>query len=289
MNEHLIGKKLKLKNDNTQQKVIKDIVDNVVHFDDNSKVPYNRLNDLFVESVSSTYPTTDKVDLDSFFNPNKSGLAELADNYLNIVQNPTHATPISQHMPISQAQPSVTSIIENGSDMTQTLTPKQVSVPVDPWLDSQFGPDGKMKQNVNTEDIRRVTSESLREELDSPNYRPGLDIDLVTKQDIDKKPKTLVETSGIPPMFQNMKKNKKVKLNITLDEMIPNTDSIKHLNDMFDFDISIIDHLANEITDRLIADPMILQKNISEQINNIIYKKKVVSKPKTKPKTDTTK
>lgn len=293
----LIGKRLVMKHDPTStEKVVQSVENGMVHFSDNEKVPLSRLQDLFSENRQN-----ESIDPDRFFEGSNT-MSSIANDYLNKVKNPTQASPIGNNIPInasSMAEAPTEKIIDSVPITDPSLLPDRLKnipsdMPVeDEWVKSQFTSNGKMKPNpdMSNENIRRVTSEELRSDLISNDYRLDTEKPSTSNQSIKSvdvsstTTQSLVGRSGVPPMFQNMKKNEKVKLDIKLEEMIPNIESIKHLNDMFDFDISITDHLANEITDKLTQNPELLQKMIADELVSMINKKKPIRKttPKKKP------
>jgi hypothetical protein len=96
----------------------------------------------------------------------------------------------------------------------------------------------------------------------------------------------VVENSNDPitTMFRNVKRNLDFKVNLKIDGKIPRLDFIEMMEDSYE--ISIIDFLAEEFTNKLLSDPSIIRNKIKDEINNMIQKKlqsqstKIVESPK---------
>jgi hypothetical protein len=73
-------------------------------------------------------------------------------------------------------------------------------------------------------------------------------------------------------LLQQMKRSKKIKLNIKVDEMIPNPSFIKMMDE--NFNGGILDYLVADIMSKLINNPSALEKQIRQALESVIYVKK---------------
>ena len=81
-------------------------------------------------------------------------------------------------------------------------------------------------------------------------------------------------------MFRNAKKIVEFDLDLKLVNKIPRLDFIEMMEDSYEK--SIIDFLANEISNELLRDPQNLKFQISEKIREMVYNRKPVRKTSTK-------
>jgi hypothetical protein len=86
-------------------------------------------------------------------------------------------------------------------------------------------------------------------------------------------------------MFKNAKRNKEFKINIDINDEIPRYDFIEMMEDSYN--VSIIDFLASDITNKILENPESIKKTVREEIEKLVYgevKKKETEKPKKKTK-----
>jgi hypothetical protein len=76
-------------------------------------------------------------------------------------------------------------------------------------------------------------------------------------------------------MFKNVKRNLDFKINLKVDGKIPRLDFIEMMEDSYE--ISIIEFLADEFTEKLLNDPSIIRNQIINEIKSMIDKKNGVS------------
>jgi len=70
-------------------------------------------------------------------------------------------------------------------------------------------------------------------------------------------------------MFKNVKKNIDLKFPIYIDNKIPRLDFIEMMEDSYE--VSIIDFLADEFTNKILSDPSKIRETIKEKINELVY------------------
>ena len=72
-------------------------------------------------------------------------------------------------------------------------------------------------------------------------------------------------------MFKNVKRNLEFKINLKIDGKIPRLDFIEMMEDSYE--ISIIEFLADEFTNKLLKDPSLIRNKIIDEIKTMIDKK----------------
>jgi hypothetical protein len=80
-------------------------------------------------------------------------------------------------------------------------------------------------------------------------------------------------------MFRNVKRNLDFKINLKIDGKIPRLDFIEMMEDSYD--ISIIEYLADEFTNKILSDPSIIRNKVRDEITSMIEKKNGISKKET--------
>ena len=88
-------------------------------------------------------------------------------------------------------------------------------------------------------------------------------------------------------MFKNIKRNQGFNVNIKIDGKIPRPDFIEMMEDSYE--VSIIDYLADEFTNKLLSDPSFIRNKIKEEINKVVYGNKAEKSTTKVEKTNTTK
>lgn len=80
-----------------------------------------------------------------------------------------------------------------------------------------------------------------------------------------------VTNDPVTSMFRNVKRNLDFKFNLKIEGKIPRLDFIEMMEDSYE--ISIIDFLAEEFTNKLLSDPSIIRNKVKDEINSMIQKK----------------
>lgn len=70
-------------------------------------------------------------------------------------------------------------------------------------------------------------------------------------------------------MFKNAKRNKEFKINIDINDQIPRYDFIEMMEDSYN--VSIIDFLASDITNKILENPESIKKTVREEIEKLVY------------------
>jgi hypothetical protein len=92
---------------------------------------------------------------------------------------------------------------------------------------------------------------------------------------------TTVEATAAPKssdFLKKMKRNHDVTLNIKYIERIPKLDFIKMMDE--NFDQGVLEYLIEDITEKIMNSPQIIQSQIREQLTDLVYKKESKKKKK---------
>jgi hypothetical protein len=74
-------------------------------------------------------------------------------------------------------------------------------------------------------------------------------------------------------MFRKTKRNVELNIGIDISEKIPRLDFIEMMEDSYE--ISMIDFLADEFTNKILQDPSIIRNKIKDKINELVYGDKI--------------
>lgn len=107
----------------------------------------------------------------------------------------------------------------------------------------------------------------------------------VENQQVSKTINSVPVNDPVTTMFRNVKRNVDFKVTLDILNKIPRKDFIEMMEDSYE--ISIIDFLADEFTNKLLNDPSIIRDMIKSKLKQVVYggevKKKEVTE-KEKPK-----
>ena len=129
----------------------------------------------------------------------------------------------------------------------------------------------------------QVFSRILDPESNQPEVQPIQQVEV--KREYVEPQQTYVEPpvqrievqDPIISMFKNVKRNLDFKINLKIDGKIPRLDFIEMMEDSYD--VSIIDYLADEFTNKILNDPSIIRNKVKDEIKSMIDKKNVLTKP----------
>ena len=126
-----------------------------------------------------------------------------------------------------------------------------------------------------------VFSRLLDPESNQPEVQPIKQVEV--KREYVESQQTYIEPpvqrievqDPIISMFKNVKRNLDFKINLKIDGKIPRLDFIEMMEDSYD--VSIIDYLADEFTNKILNDPSIIRNKVKDEIKSMIDKKNVNS------------
>jgi hypothetical protein len=269
----LVGKRLKQKESlNSPSKLVLSVENGTVYFNDNSRVPLDRVSENFLmDNSPQDYgrPTGD-----DFF---EKSTVSLANSFLQQLQNPQAVNYQPQHQQAyvedrgitddySSLRPDTLNQVQKQLDSAKKAHQKQQYIQEnDPWLKNQFSDTGA-SVSVNADD--------LAEELNK--------VKEINETKADVNPQEFYESNKqVDPSAPNkyhsklpeMKKAKSVKIKLELNEMIPRLEDIKAVENLF-ADVSIIEEIAKEIVDRYIRDRDVFEGMVIEELEKMVNKKK---------------
>lgn len=306
----MIGKHFKFKLlENTSTKTVTNVKDGFIIFDDGSRVEENKLNGLF-----------DEVPIRFNDEENTSTTSNIIDDISKQIANESAAYNIPQvktETPVAQSDVIDPTTFFDNSNIANRISKNATNINLDALSKPATEADGvaeiqqailqdMQEQELNEKAIKQV--EAKRKDFDSadaefagydkngnpiqPNQPenaepidPGYD-----NQGNPIQPSTypnqhapLPQQSGFP-MLKQMKRNNKIKLKFEIDETIPKPDFIKMMDE--NFDGGVLDYLVTDMVNKMLSDPMSLEKQIRESLEEIVYnkKKKTTRTRKTTPK-----
>ena len=98
----------------------------------------------------------------------------------------------------------------------------------------------------------------------------------VKREEVYQQPVQRVEVEDpIITMFKKTKRNVDFKISVDISDKIPRLDFIEMMEDSYE--ISMIDFLADEFTNKIISDPSIIRNKIKDKIKQLVYGAEVKS------------
>ncbi len=140
--------------------------------------------------------------------------------------------------------------------------------------------DPEEAESINREvESRQITVQN------NPQINPQ--INQVQQQPRDINPEIYQQPSQVHrvedpviSIFKNVKRTVEFKISLDIDDKIPRLDFIEMMEDSYD--ISIIDYLASEFTNKIMEDPRLLQKKFRSKIEELVYGKSIKVEEKSK-------
>jgi hypothetical protein len=206
---------------------------------------------------------TEQIDPSSFFN-NQNAYNALAEKIKTIPTDTLVDESITTNFG-GQIQPAT-----NESAIIQTTEEDEMAE-----LARKYG------VNTNTEDAVSKQNEAFQKLL-NPEETP------VTRVEVNQEPiRVEVSPSYDPPvmkvqvedpiisMFKNVKRIVNFNISVEISNKIPRLDFIEMMEDSYE--ISIIDFLADEFTNKILSDPSQVRENIKSEIKKLVYGKETIS------------
>lgn len=211
------------------------------------------------------YEQKTEIDPNSFFS-NQYASADPLMNLANQIKNldssmisdiPDAGTKIKYTPPVvlSDNSMSQTEVKQPQIEESVILTPEQKKSMLEEWRKTQPGAQIPQVQNKNWDDEDDILLN-------------GIKTDNISESKIYKKEEPMVDP--IQMMFKMFKNNYPVKLNIEIEENIPNPTFIGMVQENVEADA--VEYYAKVISDRLLKDPEKLKTEIYNQLKSIINK-----------------
>lgn len=128
----------------------------------------------------------------------------------------------------------------------------------------------------NSNDIQRQNEAFSKlldeEELPTKPVSIKLKTQEVQRFEVNREPQNQVVNVVEDPiitMFRKTKRNVEFKINIEVSNKIPRLDFIEMMEDSYE--ISMIDFLADEFTNKILQDPTIIKETIKNKIKQLVY------------------
>ena len=244
--------------------MVKDHFENIVILDDNTKIKSSDLlnTNIFSENRPGGF-VNETVDPNEFFNNNA-----FFESFTNQIKNiPTN------HIVDENGSSNVSNIFKD--DRFSPATNESAVIQSDPEWEKQ---ELMRKYNINNNTQPKPTT-SINDIVNSfdnvQNNVEKVEVNRVevqreeVVQKVQEAPKQVKSEDPILTMFKNIKR--KNNFNVTIDFMdkIPRSDFIEMMEDSYN--VSLIDFLAEEFTNKILSDPNSIKQKIIGEINKIVY------------------
>ena len=277
-------------NANGKVSVVKDTFENITIFEDGTKVdtrilmnpeyftvlpsgPRNNTNILKQPIAEHVSVDREKIDPNAFFNQRysiKQETAQEAQMAQRNVEAYTVDNGVTTHFDVEAEKEEILRRNRHLIEQRDIQVAKQANQ----FKNSNGGIVGKIleeDEGIKIENIMaKPTPELYQEQL--ARGTSAVQINPVMNNN------NITSNSFMDPMialFKRTKMNTDFKVSFDINNKIPNINYIKMMEESCD--ISIVDYLANEFTDNLLKNPMLIKDKIAEELRKLI-------EPKSKPK-----
>lgn len=258
---------------------IKDVFEDIIILNDNSKVKASRLLDrnFFEEYIDPRSFFSNQSLLDSF----AQKIKQIPDEVVHKM-SPEERTTINESLSTDGFVPSFneSAVLPADPELEKEELMRKYGIKNTEVKNSSIEQANKqlerfqsLIQELQQEDETDVVRiEASRQEEDINFQSIEKNIEEAPKQNIVEKEVKLQE-DPIITMFKNVKRNKDFKITVDIVNKIPRPDFIEMMEDSYN--TSIIEFLANEFTSSIINNPNLIKEKIVTEIKNIVYGKTV--------------
>lgn len=253
--------------DNLTGEIIKviDIYENIAITDSKSKIDARRLLD------ERFY--TEWIDPKNFFSSEStySAFAEKIQN-IDLSNIPDDVDDINESVKITSSDPNFLPIMSESAVL-----------PYDPEEEKMelMRKYGVQEQNIQSVQKQNEAFSKILEDSEETSQPMKIDKPRIIQESF-----THVNVEDpIISMFKNVKRKEDFSLDIKIESKIPRVDFIEMMEDSYE--VSIIEFLAEEMTQNLLNNPEFIKNKIIDQIKSLLSCKTTVEQPK--PKTRRTK
>lgn len=263
----MIGKQFKFKLlENTAARTVVDKRNGFIIFDDDSRVEEDRLVGLFEEVTSSTPPNIRGGNNGGGIAQNT--IAPVAAQDDEVVNPATFFDDANIVNRISQQATKIdTSVLANMGEQNVSRTVESTIA-----HDVEQHPEEVRKIEAKRKDFSKADADFAGYDKHGNPVNPGMHA---------------TESTNAPqgfPLLQQMKRSKKVKLKINIEDSIPKPDFIKMMDE--NFDGGVLDYLVTDIVSKLLKSPQQIEKQVRDALEEIVYdKKKSTRQPRRKTAT----
>ena len=272
---------------------IADIDGDVAIFENNDRVAVARLNDKRFFTEVYEHKNTYDSDDDAFSLTSNNSFR---NNLLNDLQNVISRNDGNVSENIAEPLKIIESVVERHRDSVNTYAKDDVNTSDVERLKQKAIDSQKNLQKRMLDSHNALTSKVDLDPADL-NFDPNVRYDTreTDIQYFDENNKVSNESlksikeDPIYDMFRKVKRSQPIKLSVNIDEMIPKKEFLSMWEDSYE--ISIIEHLAEEFTEKYLKNPNGFKSLIMQTIKDYVYgkEKRVVKKtnPVITPKTTT--
>jgi hypothetical protein len=269
-------------------KIVSETRNGFVIFEDGSRIEQNRLLDLFEEvssvnvSGNNTFTSvTNTTDIDTMIKE-QSKSKDIITPKQNI-----HNELIDVDVVNPDTFFDDTKIINNISTQAEKLAESLKNAPVDDVTGARvIEPPAVLPVEDNPGPVKQVIvnrddykpNEQQKEGFQPLYTKTGEPINPNAPQQYQAQSNNVLGNT----LLSQMKRNKKIKLNLKVDETMPNPTFIKMMDE--NFNGGILDYLVTDMVSKLLNNPTILEKQIRESLEDIVYGKKRKTTRKTSTK-----
>lgn len=208
---------------------------------------------------------TEEVDPSSFFS-NQSAFNQLAEKIRNI---PTHMIQDDDgQIPVTTTGNDQFRPLVNESAVIMTTEEDERAELARKYGASIDNTSTLARQN---DAFAKILGEESDEELPvSPRVFNEPEVQRVEVNRNAPQPVQRVEVEDpIVTMFKRTKRNVEFKINVEVSDKIPRLDFIEMMEDSYE--ISMIDFLADEFTNKILQDPSVIRESIKSKIKQLVY------------------
>lgn len=219
---------------------------------------------LYVDTLLNTDLYTEQIDINSFLNPQVT-YTYIAETIKNI---PFDKVKYDDEDTIVQLPTDEFAPITNESAIIMASEDDERAE-----IARKYGIDNNAQEAVNKQN---EAFNRLFDEKSDVSSEPTQRIEVkregfnqVKQQNQNSVVNVLVE-DPIITMFKNTKRIKDFSISLDIKDKIPRLDFIEMMEDSYN--VSIIDYLATEFTDKLLKNPQIIENMIRDKIKEMVYK-----------------
>lgn len=218
---------------------------------------------LYVDTLLNTDLYTEQIDINTFLNP-QGAYASIAESIKSIpLDNIKYDDEdINVQLPTNEFTPGTneSAIIMSSEDDERAEIARK------------YGIENNTQEAVNKQN--EAFNKLLGEESNTATNVPTQKIE-VHREGFNQiqQQNTVVNVPIEDPiitMFKNTKRIKDFSISFDIKDKIPRLDFIEMMEDSYN--ISIIDYLATEFTDKLLKNPQIIENMIRDKIKEMVYK-----------------
>lgn len=212
-----------------------------------------------VKNLMDTSQYTEQIDPNTFFN-NQGAYNALADKIKNIPTDGLVDESVAQQIGQNQDGMAPTT---NESAVVMTTEEDEMAE-----LARKYGVD------VDNSDAVAQQNDAFDKILNPEKHQPSNNENVqqvqVQRDEVPAAPVQRVNVEDpIITMFRKTKRNVKFDVNLEISDKIPRLDFIEMMEDSYE--ISMIDFLADEFTNKILNDPTVIREKIKDKIKQLVY------------------